>query len=193
MTLQGHYSIKSSQRVKWFSLSPVICLKFSLSFSRVSSLHCLSPRTARVSMALLSHVGDLAHHALICSLAESNQPQREPVQKSQMLQTGGPSLPSTHSPSWRRGEVIHARGKTVKRAAESEQRKDNEESCWVRDASSVLYLHSQVCVPPLPQHRGSFWLDFLSPQLAKSCFFLTSFFFFFCIFIYLLHHHSIQI
>ena len=59
------------------------------------------------------------------------------------------------------------------------QRKDSEESCWVRDASSVLYLHSQVCVPHLPQHRGSFWMDFLSPQLAQSCFFLTSFFFFF--------------
>ena len=58
------------------------------------------------------------------------------------------------------------------------QRKDSEESCWVRDASSVLYLHSQVCVPHLPQHRGSFWMDFLSPQLAQSCFFLTSFSFF---------------
>lgn len=40
----------------------------------------------------------------------------------------------------------------------------------------VLHLHSHISIP-VPSHPKPLCLNFLRPQLAKSCFFLISYFF----------------
>ena len=171
MTLQGHYSIKSSQRVKWFSLSPIICLKFSLSFSRVSSLHCLSPRTARVSMALLSHVADLAHHALICSLADRLCPRGSLCRSPRCFRLVGLLRPPlTHLPEG--GEKWYM-------PEERQWRELLSQRCFFGALPSL----PSVCPPPAPAQR--FFLDGLSQPSTCSELLLLNFFYFFFLYFYL--------
>lgn len=174
LTLQGRYSIKSTQRVKWFSLSLVIRLwNFHwVSFSQCPACTTWCPRSAKVSMALPLCTG------MPCpSCTDLLLRQREPVQKSQMLQTGGPSCLHSLTPSWRREKWCLPE--------ERQWRELLSQRCF----SGALPSLPSVCLPPHPSTEVLYgwifsalnWLRVASSQLLFAC-----------IFIYLLHHHSVH-
>lgn len=133
-----------------------------LSFSKFVPVSILGAQ--RQSMALLSTTRETMA-ILYWSALEADSttsPKGSMTETSDFSNSVGLlSAPLTHPLRGQRLDMSD--GKTRKRVTD-----------WVRAASLVLYLHSQVSVPSPPKYPSCLCLDFLSPKRAKSYFFLTS-------------------